>query len=159
MTQPIWALKHVKGDFQAYNNEGSSWPIHACSRFKTQTSCYADYNSWPLQSLKGSGHEVIPIINERVWTHVVDCPPVFFTRETTFVTSCLLSYASASFWKWGYSKRKEFAPIGSKFFSFRVDLFLEGRQTPFKEYVVIPLDRKCELTLVLLNKLRWHISF
>ena len=32
----------------------------------------------------------------------------------------------ASFWIWVYSKRKEFVPLGSKFFSFRVDPFSEG---------------------------------
>ena len=31
-----------------------------------------------------------------------------------------------AFWKKIYSKRKEFAPIGSKFFPFRVDLFQKG---------------------------------
>ena len=32
-----------------------------------------------------------------------------------------------------YSKRKEFAPKGSKFFPFRVDLFSEWRQKPFRQ--------------------------
>ena len=31
--------------------------------------------------------------------------------------------------KWVYSKRKEFAPVGSKFFPFRVDLFQNGSRT------------------------------
>ena len=30
------------------------------------------------------------------------------------------------FWNWFYSKRKEFAPVGSKFFPFRVDPFSKG---------------------------------
>ena len=42
-----------------------------------------------------------------------------FTRETTFVTSCLLFCTQSPFWKAIDSKRKEFAPKGSKFFSFR----------------------------------------
>ena len=32
----------------------------------------------------------------------------------------------ASVWKVVYSKRKEFAPLGSKFFPFRVDSFSKG---------------------------------
>ena len=38
-----------------------------------------------------------------------------------------------SFWKGAYSKRKEFAPKGSKFFPFRVDPFLEGSRCPGKQ--------------------------
>ena len=34
-----------------------------------------------------------------------------------------------------YSKRKEFAPLGSKFFPFRVDSFSEGRQNQFVRIV------------------------
>ena len=56
---------------------------------------------------------------------------VIFTRETTFVTFCLLFCTSIPFWKRVYSKRKEFAPKGSKFFSFKVDSFPEGRQNNF----------------------------
>ena len=33
-----------------------------------------------------------------------------------------------SFWKTVYSKRKEFAPLGSKFFPFRVDFFSPWEQ-------------------------------
>ena len=40
----------------------------------------------------------------------VDCRP-FFTRETTFVTSCLLYCTTNPFRKEVYSKRKEFAPL------------------------------------------------
>ena len=37
-----------------------------------------------------------------------------FTRETTFVASCSLSYNPSPFLKWINSKRKEFAPMGGK---------------------------------------------
>ena len=56
-------------------------------------------------------------------THLVDLLSSF-TREITSVTSCLLSAHQIPSEK-GYSKRKEFAPRGSKFFPFRVDP--EGR--------------------------------
>ena len=49
-----------------------------------------------------------------------------FTKETHFVTSCLLSYKQITFWKEDYSKKKAFAPKRSKLFPFRVDPFLEG---------------------------------
>ena len=37
--------------------------------------------------------------------------------------------------KWIYSKRKEFAPSGSKFFSFREDPYSEGSQNNFERFV------------------------
>ena len=51
---------------------------------------------------------------------------LLFIRETTFVT-CLLSCIPVPFLKEVSSKRNEFAPSGSKFFSFRGDPFSEGR--------------------------------
>ena len=57
------------------------------------------------------------------WTHLNYRH--FFTRETTFVTSCLLSWTLAPFWKGVYSKRKEFAP-GDKFFPLRVNHLQKG---------------------------------
>ena len=49
-----------------------------------------------------------------------------------------------------YSKRKEFAPPGSKFFPFRVDHFSEGRKTIFRvpasESIAIPLT--CHLLIL-----------
>ena len=45
------------------------------------------------------------------------------TRKTTFVISCFLSCTPSLFRQSVYSKRKEFAPKGSKFFPFRVDPF------------------------------------
>ena len=41
---------------------------------------------------------------------------------------CLFSSSSDPFWKVVYSKRKEFAPMGSKVFPFRVDPISEGRK-------------------------------
>ena len=55
----------------------------------------------------------------------------FCTRETTLVTSCMLFCTPNPFWKRVCSKRKEFAPKGSKFFPFRVDPFSEGSQNNF----------------------------
>ena len=40
----------------------------------------------------------------------------------------LFSCTPKPFWKGVFSKRKEFAPRGSKFFPFRVDPFSEGMQ-------------------------------
>ena len=42
------------------------------------------------------------------------------------MTSYLLSYTSIPFRKGVYSKRKEFAPMGSKFFLFRIDPSSKG---------------------------------
>ena len=57
--------------------------------------------------------------------HLVDVSP-FCTRKTTFVTSALLFCTPVVFWKGVYSKRKEFALTGSKFFPFKVYPFSEG---------------------------------
>ena len=46
---------------------------------------------------------------------------VTFTWEITFVTSYLFYWTSGPSLKGVYSKRKEFAPMGSKFFPFSVD--------------------------------------
>ena len=62
--------------------------------------------------------------------HLVDFPQSF-TRGATFVTSSLLSCTPNPFCRGTYSKRKEFAPTGSKFFPFRVDPFSEGMQKQF----------------------------
>ena len=52
---------------------------------------------------------------------------LFTVLFTTYVTSCWLSCIPDPFWKRVYSKRKEFAPLWSKFFPFRVDHFSAGR--------------------------------
>ena len=78
----------------------------------------------------------------------------FFTRETTIVTSCLLSCTLSPFWKGICSKRKAFAPIGCNCFPFRVDPSQNGTKhlcqelPPLKMY---PFTLRCILTLVLLN--------
>ena len=57
---------------------------------------------------------------------------LIFTREASFVTSCfshcdfLFFSAHQGLFAKIYSKSKEFAPKGSKFFSFGVDLFSGG---------------------------------
>ena len=47
-------------------------------------------------------------------------------RGITLLTSCLASYTPNPFWQVVHSKRKEFAPKGSKFLPLRVDLYSEG---------------------------------
>ena len=48
-------------------------------------------------------------------------------KTATESKSCLLSCAPKPFWKGIYSKGKEFAPVGCKFFPFRVDPFSEWK--------------------------------
>ena len=60
-----------------------------------------------------------------------------FTRETTFVTSCLLiciPFLHFPYQRKVYPEWKEFAPLwpGSKFFPFRVDHFSEGKTIKFE---------------------------
>ena len=51
-------------------------------------------------------------------------------RQLLWLLFCFPAHHSPC-WKRVYSKRKEFAPMGSKFFPFRVDPFSEGRQNNF----------------------------
>ena len=51
---------------------------------------------------------------------LVDFLPPFCTRETTYIPQ------TNSLQKKVYSRRKEFAPCGSKFFAFRVDPYQKG---------------------------------
>ena len=51
----------------------------------------------------------------------------FPPRETNFVNSCLIFRTPNVLLKRVYSNRKEFAPMGSKFFPFRADPFSEKR--------------------------------
>ena len=55
---------------------------------------------------------------------------VIFTRETIFMSSSLLSAYQATSEKAIYLKRKEFAPIGSKFFPLKYITFQKG-DNPF----------------------------
>ena len=72
----------------------------------------------------------------------------FFKKETRYGLPGLVSCTSISFWKGVYSKRKEFAPMGSKFSPFRIDPFSEGRQNIFililnsPEMYQFPLNRR-----------------
>ena len=74
---------------------------------------------------------------------MVDFLP-FFTRATTFATSCLLSCALI-FWEGVYSTRKEFAPKGTKFFLYGEDSLLQGDKTILTSPVhyLFPLNRYC----------------
>ena len=56
-----------------------------------------------------------------------------FCKGDNFFDFFLLSCTYTPFWKGVYSKRKEFAPKGSKFFPFRVEPFSEGRKTMWIE--------------------------
>ena len=51
------------------------------------------------------------------WVHLVDLPSLY-TRETNFVTSCLLYCKPETSEKGVYSNRKEFAPHGEQILSF-----------------------------------------
>ena len=57
--------------------------------------------------------------------------------------SFLFSCAPSPYRKGIYFKRKEFAPNGSKFFSFKVDPFLKGLQNNLTVVVVPPLNVNC----------------
>ena len=56
-----------------------------------------------------------------------------------FFFFCLITCTQAPSEKGVYSKRKEFAPKGSKFFPFRVDPFSERRENNFE--IVVTLER------------------
>ena len=58
--------------------------------------------------------------------------PSYFTREKTFVTSCLLSYTTSPFWKGVYSKREEFAPTSRPLFRRKAKHM--SQLPPFKVY-------------------------
>ena len=62
----------------------------------------------------------------------MDTPGEFFTRETTFVTSCLLCWTPVLFWKGVHSKRTEF-PFKVDPFSVR-EANTFGRVTSLKVY-------------------------
>ena len=86
--------------------------------------------------LSGCCHQLkMPLVSIHVQTTTdhndISALLPFFTRETTFVSACLLYCTPNPFWKGVCSKRKEFAPKGSKFFSFRVGTLSEGRQKQF----------------------------
>ena len=57
-------------------------------------------------------------------TNLVEFLPLFIRQTTSSLPVC---YPKA-FWNGVYSKRIEFAPMGSKFFPFRVDPFLEEKE-------------------------------
>ena len=59
---------------------------------------------------------------KQCWPWTVTAFRAIITRETIFVTSCLLSCTPTSFWKVVYSKRR------SESFLFGIDPFSEGRQ-------------------------------
>ena len=83
----------------------------------------------------------------------------FFKRKTTFVTSCLFFCTLSLFKKGVYTKRKEFAPLGGKFFPFMVDPFSEGRQNNLTESPplnVYPFSLK--LSIQSKNFSWWHFD-
>ena len=59
-----------------------------------------------------------------LWIYFVDCPP--FYKGDNFCDFMFALLYIKSLLKNIYSKKKEFAPCGSKFFPFRVDSFSEG---------------------------------
>ena len=64
------------------------------------------------------------IFHKWVGIHLVHFPS-FCTRETTLLTSCLLSFTPSPCWKWVYSKQE------CKSFPFRIHPFSEGKQNGF----------------------------
>ena len=90
--------------------------------------------------------------------HTVDSPPTG-QRGTSYLLSC----TSFPFQKGVYSKRKEIAPLGSKFFPFRVDLFSEERLKHFYRacslenvsipYIISPNKREHKLDSIYNNSL------
>ena len=61
-----------------------------------------------------------------------------FTGDTILVTSCFVFLYMKPLLKRVYFKRKEFAPKGSKFFPFKVDLFSKGKQNNFDSISYMP---------------------
>ena len=83
---------------------------------------------WRFHTFKGNGY-------------IFHFPP-FFTRETTFMPSCLLSWTPVPFWKYIYFKYTEFVSKGSKFLPFRVNYVLLEKKIHFysvAESTAIPL--------------------
>ena len=93
---------------------------------------------------------------------------VFYKGDNTF-TSCFPFWIPNPFSKGAYSKRKEFAPIGSKFFPFRVDHFFKKCQNNFDRvasleiFVTTPL--KCvnwfvkqHDWIITINKVHWMVK-
>ena len=65
------------------------------------------------------------------------------------MTSCFLFCTPRPFQKGVYSRRKEFAPMGSKFFPSRIDPFSEGRQNNFDK---VASPESISLTLKYIEK-------
>ena len=63
------------------------------------------------------------------------------------------------FWKMVYSKRKEFAPYGSKFFSFTVDPFPEGAWSAGKQTVSHKSCHPCKIWLLKGNVYTWGFCY
>ena len=80
----------------------------------------------------------------------------FYTRETTFVSSCLHSCTSVPSWK--ASTYKKFAQKESKLFSFRVDPFSEGGQKLFSQEIP-PLKVHLYLFLLMLQRQHSLVSY
>ena len=56
-------------------------------------------------------------------------PTTFYNIDNFY--DFLFAFLQKAFWKRMYSTMKAFAPNGSKFFPFRLDILLEGRQNIF----------------------------
>ena len=91
------------------------------------------HRSWPACAFFAVLWYCVQYLNilQGDWIHLIDFLP-FFTREITFVASCLVFSSPSPFWKEVCSKRKEFAPKRSKFFHFREDPFQKGRINNFE---------------------------
>ena len=106
--------------FSWRNKKNIMWiPSLICSYMKTQTSLKATGSD---QTLKGTGHICQTVCHIYKGDNFCD----FAVQHTKTLLKVV------------YSKRKEFAPDGSKFFSCRGNHFSEGRQKFF--YKVVFLD-------------------
>ena len=137
-------LETVDPDETAYH-EPSHQDIHCHFVLIFDWDFYSEQWFWldsrrtsPLQKL---GDEIVmtsPHWKEReILSNQSDLPCILSSKGTGHTWSlfshfvqgrqhltCLLSCTTNPFWKWIYSKRKEF--VGSKFFPFRVDPFQKG---------------------------------
>ena len=90
-------------------------------------------------------------------THFADVIPVLkvgWGRGTYLCLPVCFAVHKCPFWKGVYCKRKEFAPLGSKFFHFTVDPLEEGENTFDRDATPI----KASIPLKSIFKLIEHIS-
>ena len=88
--------------------------------------------------------------------HLVDLLPISFQRETTFVTSCLLSCAPRTDVKMGLLLKKRIYSQGNKLSPFRVDPFDKDDKNISNE-IISPASESNTLKIQR-NKTFWHLE-